>query len=217
MPKYKESVENFNKRMVKEHKVVLTCDEKVLFCKMCDTPLAAKQLFQVTQHLQTGKHLASVKRKEKQCTTTSQALITTMPDPNVSRNLHNFNMDIAKLCLEVNIPLHRVGHPTFKKFIETHTMYAAPSVTKLREKCVPKVYENCINKMKSIADDKFIWVAIDETTDCEERYVANFVFGLLGEEDEITKSYLFASKQLQVTNSNSIGTFFNDCVTELGE
>ncbi len=56
MPKYKESLESFNRRMVNEHIGILTCDNQLLFCKMCDTPVAAKQVFQVNQHLQTAKH-----------------------------------------------------------------------------------------------------------------------------------------------------------------
>jgi len=36
-----------------------------------------------------------------------------------------------------------------------------------------------MNKIRSYVTDKKIWVSIDETTDCEGRYIANVVVGIL--------------------------------------
>lgn len=58
---------------------------------------------------------------------------------------------------------------------------------------------------------------MDETTDSEQRYIANFVFGVLGVADERDKSYLFAIKVLNVTNNSTIATFFDESLKDLGK
>lgn len=64
-------------------------------------------------------------------------------------------------------------------------------------------------------DGKKLWVSIDETSDCEQRYVACFVFGILGEEEERTKCYLGNMAQLESVNHSTIAAFFNDSLTVL--
>lgn len=94
-------------------------------------------------------------------------------------------MDLTKTFIESNIPLHTIRQPSMVKFLEIHTKYGVPSESTLR-KCIPKIYNECMNKMKGIAANKYLWVSIDETTDSEERYVANFIFGVLG----VDRSYV---------------------------
>lgn len=215
MPPYKQSVEAFNRRIVKDFPSVFRCDEKILFCRMCDIVVNAKQLFQVKQHLETAKHIASVKRKSGE--SSSQELITNLSDSATDRDANKFTMDLVQTFLNANIPLNKVCHPSIQGFIENYTKYAVPSVSKLRTKCVPLLYEKCRNKLKQIAQNNFIWVSIDETTDCEQRFVANFIFGVLGVEEEKERCHLFASKQIEVTNSVSMAKFFDECVLELGK
>lgn len=124
-------------------------------------------------------------------------------------------MDLAKCFLEANIPLHKISNPSVKHFLEKHTKYTVPSESTLRTKCLPKLYEESLEKMKQIAADNYLWVSIDECTDCEQRFVANLVFGVLGVEKERGRSYLFASKQLTVTNSATIAQFFGESMNEL--
>lgn len=103
------------------------------------------------------------------------------------------------------------------EFIAKHTKYAAPSESTIRNKCLPILHQECIDKMKKIAGNNYIWISVDETTDCEQRFVANFIFGVLGDEAERGKSYLFASEVLETTNHSTIATFVDDCVKELGK
>ena len=56
---------------------------------------------------------------------------------------------------------------------------------------------------------------MDECRDCEQRIVANFVFGVLGVEKERNRSYLFASKILTKTKSVTTAQFFNESLNEL--
>lgn len=126
-------------------------------------------------------------------------------------------MDLASCFVKSNIPLYKMRDPALVEFLEKHTKYAAPSETHLRSKCIPKIYEECVEKLKRIAAEKYIWVSLDETTDSEQRYVVNFVFGILGVEEERGRCYLFSSKVLNQVNNSTIARFFDDTVGELGK
>lgn len=95
-------------------------------------------------------------------------------------------------------------HPDLVGFLEKHTKYAAPTEFTLRTKCLPAIYTEYIAKMKAIAAGKYIWVSVDESTDCDQRYVANFVFGVLNVEEERGRSYLFSSAGLNAVNKSII-------------
>lgn len=89
------------------------------------------------------------------------------------------------------------------------------SESTLRTKYLPIFYDECIEKMKMIAAGNFIWISVDESTDSEQRLVANFVFGELNVERERGRSYLFASQVLEATNSSTVATFFDECIAQL--
>lgn len=125
--------------------------------------------------------------------------------------------DLTECFLEANIPIHKINYPSVVKFIEKYTKYAAPSETTMRTKCLPTLYDKCIERLKGIASNNYIWISIDETTDREQRYVANFVFGVLGLENERNRSYIFASSVLEAANKSTIATFFDESVKQLGK
>lgn len=58
-------------------------------------------------------------------------------------------------------------------------------------------------------------MALDETTDTENRNVANFVFGILGNESEKDKSYLLMLEVLERVNHSTVAAFFNNALTIL--
>lgn len=219
MGKEKETLDLFFQRIVDEYKGEFRTDGKVLFCLMCDCEVAAKQKSQVKQHRSTAKHLAGGERKSKDDSSKkTQALLTTMNmGGDVNRNVNKFAMDLTKAFIQSNIPLYTIRHPSMVNFLETHTKYGVPSETTLRNKCLPKIYEECMTKMKDIAKNNYLWVSMDETTDSEERYVVNFIFGVLGVERERDRSYLFASKVLEKVNHTTMAAFFDECVNELSK
>lgn len=208
----------FLKRVVKEYPGQFRCDKDVLFCLMCDIRVSIKQLSQAKQHISTQKHQDAIDRKSGGVKSSSQSLLTTLHETvDKNRDASEFALDLAKCFLESNIPLHKISHPSVANFIEKHTKYAVPSETSLRQKYLPVLYDECIEKMKKIAANNFIWCSIDESTDSEQRFVANFVFGVLNVERERGKSYLFASKVLEATNSSTVATFFDECIAQLGK
>lgn len=212
MPKPKELKRTFLQRIIDDFPNVFRCDDQILFYLKCDEEVSAEQYSQVTQHLKTKKHTQNVERKSKYGGNTSQALLTTIQKPE-NEDFKNFAMDLTRAFLNSNIPLHKITNPSIVGFIEKYTKFAAPTERTLRRNYVPALYDECINRMKEIAAGQKIWVSIDETTDCEQRYIANFVFGVLGQPD---RCYLFAIKQLEATNSSTVATFFDESVNALG-
>lgn len=218
MPKHKETQSAFNRRMTNDFPGIFRCDGSVLFCLLCDTNISAKQLFEVKQHMKTGKHAASAKRKSQGKSNTNQTLLTTLQETiDENRNSSGFAMDLTKCFLEANIPLKKITHPAVVKFVEKHTKYTPPSEGTMRNKYLPILYDNCVDRMKRIAANNYVWISIDESTDCEQRYVANFVFGVLGVEHGRGRSYLFSSQVLQAANKSTIAAFFDESLKELGQ
>lgn len=64
------------------------------------------------------------------------------------------------------------------------------------------LYETYISELQLKAASKKIWVSLDETTDSEQRLVANFVFGIF-EADECEKSYLLNLAHIERANASS--------------
>ncbi|XP_055308042.1 uncharacterized protein LOC129572144 [Sitodiplosis mosellana] len=218
MGKDKESGKAFFKRMEKTYPNEFRADDSVLFCKMCDVPVTATQKCQVEQHRKTGKHASSIARKNKTGDNKTQTLLTTVKNDTADndRDAIEFHKDLAKAFAQANIPFHKITHPAVKELFEKHTKYALPSVFTLRNKYLPQLFDETLTKLKQIAADQFIWVSLDESTDCEQRYVVNFVFGVLGVVKEFGRSYLFASKVLDAVNNSAIAAFFDECINELG-
>lgn len=214
MPKTKEDLGTFFRRILKEFPNIFRTNGKILFCKICDNEISAKQIFQVKQHLQTAKHVSNLKRKENG-NFLSQELISNCGEADRSANV--FSMDLARAFLQANIPLHKIRNESVVTFIEKYTKFAAPSEYCLRSKCLPSLYNEVKEKMKKIAENNYIFVTIDETTDVDQRMIANFVFGILGVEEKRGETYLFASSELEATNSTTIGTFFDKSIQELGK
>lgn len=86
----------------------------------------------------------------------------------------------------------------------------------MRNKYVDIIYEERIEYFRSKAENKKIWVSLDETQDTEQRYVPNFIFGLMESDDvERGKCYLLNVATLEATNSSTISAFFLDSLTIL--
>ena len=215
MPKEKETLSSFYRRVSKEYQNVFRTDNSVLFCLICDCEVPAKQICQVRQHLSTKKHLASVKRKSSVENRSNQTLLTTLNENRT--DVSQFAIDLADCFIKANIPLFAIRNPAVVNFIEKYTKYASPSEFTLRNKILPKIYDDTIQKMKDFAKNKHIWVTVDESTDSEDRFVANFVFGILGDEEEKDRCYLFASDVLSSVNNSTIATFFDKCINELSK
>lgn len=93
-----------------------------------------------------------------------------------------------------------------------------PSESSLRAKYVPLLYKTVMNDMIEKASNSYIWVSIDETTDVEQRLVANFIFGILdGRADSVErqKCYLLNVATVEAANASNMAGFFNDSLSLL--
>lgn len=209
MPKEKESQSEFLLRMCKVYPGVFRVDHSVLFCKICNCAITALKLLSVKQHLETAKHKACEQRK----TSFSQTLLTEHQQAN-----NTFSIDLCKMFMAANIPLHKINHPCVKGFFDKYVNESIPSVSNLRLRYVPQLYQNAIEHMRAKAHNRRIWISIDETTDVEQRRVVNLVFGVLnntGDSSEREKCYLFNVAQVDAANANTMATFVNDSLSRL--
>lgn len=117
--------------------------------------------------------MGNLNRKNKNSNNKAQALLLTLKTPAENQSASVFSMDLARAFLQSNTALHKINHPSVMNFIRKYTKFAAPSETALRQKCIPEIYKETIDRMKQIAAGKYFWVSIDEAKDCEQRCVAN--------------------------------------------
>lgn len=193
--------------MIQANPGVFRKDNSILFCNFCEKVVEAKKISQVTQHIGGKTHEKAAKWKNANPSSKkTQSLITDKTGPRLSE----FNADLCRTFLEANIPLYRVNHPSIIEFIKKYTNRDAPDESTLRRNYLPNLYDEAIEKLRAKAAGKHIWVSLDETTDVEQRMVANFVFGILDDESERGKSYLLNTAQLEKTNANTVATFFTD-------
>lgn len=213
MPKNrKETHGEFLVRVKEKYTNIFRIDDKdksFLFCIFCEQKVNATRMSQVTQHLSTKTHMENGDKK-KSNNLPQQSLVSDFAAPSKGPQLKEFHMDLCKMLIGANIPVYKVTHPSVVAFIEKHTKEKVPSDTTLRENYFPKLYNDTIEKLRSKVVGKKIWVSLDESTDVEHRMVANFVFGILGEENERGKSYLLNVSELSKTNANTIAVFFNE-------
>lgn len=147
----KESNSDFYERIMREHPGVFRADSSTLFCLYCDKSVSAKQMCQVTQHIKTTVHKRSAERKKMQPGGSNQTLLLTSFATDPSRDVGKFTMDLASCFTKANIPFYKLRDPEVKRFLQKHTTYTVAFNETLRTKCLPAIYNDCVDKMKKIA------------------------------------------------------------------
>lgn len=197
----KESANVFNARMVKEYPKILKMDSSVLLCVLCNCTINGNKVYNVHQHFKTSKHNQAM---EKNSSAPKQSFLK-----NFTSDLNTYHLDLCRTFLNANIPLHKISDPGVRSFLEKYHKNSLPSESTLRTKYVPTIYESYLKELQAKAQSKKIWVSMDETTDSEQRMVANFVFGLLEENGE-GKSYLLNMAHIERSNASTMAAFFTD-------
>ena len=82
-----------------------------------------------------------------------------------------------------------------------------PDESTVRKNCVKQCYDLTIESIREKIEDNFVWVSIDETQDCEGRFIANCIVGSLNKNEQSTP-YLLAVEQFEITNSSTVSEFF---------
>lgn len=206
----KETHREFISRMVREYPKIFRADNNVLYCIVCDCKAPAIKLSSVKDHLDSKKHIKATGIRSK--STKNQTLVTSFQTSQAEVNA--FHMDLCKSFLEANIPRHKISHASVVELFEKYMNRPIPSENTLRNKYVPILYDRSIADMRAKAANKCIWVSLDETTDSEKRFVANFIFGLMEGVDEKSqergKCYLLNVATLESANAACVSAFFVD-------
>jgi len=92
--------------------------------------------------------------------------------------------------------------------MKEHTEKEIPDESTLGKNYLSECYQETINKTRSYVTGKKIWVSIDETIDCESRYISNVVIGTL-QKYEPGKIFLLTSEELERTNYSTISKIFD--------
>jgi len=120
-----------------------------------------------------------------------------------------FNEDLCAALVVSNIPRNKLQIPEFKNFLEKYTGKHIPDESTLRKNYIGPCYDNVIITIREVIGNSDIWIAVDETTDTNERYIANLIVGVL-KHDTPSQPYLLTCKKLPKTNHSTISRFIND-------
>ena len=102
-----------------------------------------------------------------------------------------------------------------KNLFKKYTGRSLPDQSTLRKYYVRSMYDSTMKKLREKATGQKLWASIDESTDVEQRYVACFVFGILGVEGERKKCYLSNVSALSKVYHNTLAAFFTDSLFSL--
>ena len=118
------------------------------------------------------------------------------------------------MMVSSNIPLHKVEADSFGKLFEKYTTHAIPTESTLRKNYLASCYEDTINKIRNSVGKNKIWVSIDQTSDVDDRFVANVVVGTLKHEQP-GEIFLLMCEVLERVNNSSIAVVFDNAMNLL--
>lgn len=139
-----------------------------LFCTYCSTYVNSDRRSLVLQHINTTKHQRLSNRSS------SQPLIK-----ETVNKQQVFCNDIASMLVEADIPVSKLDHPAVRQFFAKYVQHNLPSESTIRKNYIPKLYDEKVQEMRQALVDKYIWIAVDETTDVCGRCVTNVFAGTL--------------------------------------
>ena len=183
---------------------------KKFWCKPCEKAISADQKSQLKQHRESEKHRSNSSLKRKLV----QPQLSFNDPKKVCTREEKIGQDLCTALLAANIPIQKVEVPKFREFLEENIGFVMPSVNTIRQKYVPKVYENAFESIKKDLEGKNIWMSIDETTDKVGRKVANVIIGELNSE-KYCKPYLAKCTFLEAADHGTIARLANDTLKEL--
>ena len=183
----------------------ISTDNIILFCKACEKKVGSEKRFQVLQHINTSKHKELVIKKRETENKPKQKQLAEC----LGSRLTQFSSDLCEVFIACDIPLFKLNNPTLRNFLQKYTNEHVPDESTLRETYVSQCYKRVISNIQNTLRNQFVWISVDETTDCEGRYIANFIVGALCKENPTTP-YLLNVAVLEVTNNTTITQFVID-------
>ena len=177
-------------------------------CKKCDNyyvDVDFRAKTKIEKHCTSEKHKRSLElaRKRQTVIQSGQAL---------SKN--EFWAELTTMLVRSNIPISSVEGEDSKQFMEKWTKKVLPSESTLRKNYLEGEYLDQMKKIKNAAENKDIYIIVDETTDVRGKAVAAVLIGILGD-DELSKPQLFNVVELERTNATTITQIVNTTFMEI--
>lgn len=166
----------------------------------------------IDQHAKTPSHIGKCE-KFKKSTVHHQTLGQCLKNNSKQTEQEKFNKDLCQALVATNIPLNKLNNLNFQLFLKKYCKLNIPDESTLRKKFVDSCYADTLFTIKQIIGNNYIYFIVDETTDNCGRYIAHLLIGSLCE-DNVSKSYLISSKQLEKTNNLTITRFIQDGLSE---
>ena len=207
---FKEGDQNLMKKRLNQFAEHFIIKDNNFICKFCNIIIEYKAKQHILKHISTKKHSTNMnKAKNNGTILTSTALHTTPKrySTPISEQV-NFNEDLLKMCLEANIPVNKINHPSVRSFLSKYIdtkKYSIPEATTLNKTYLPRRY-NVIEEIRNEINDNSIWISVDETTDICGRYMVHFIVGILNE-NQPGKGRILTSEPVSSTNGQSISDF----------
>ncbi len=129
-------------------------------CKYCERTFSGTQKGLFRQHINTEKHKKNVEQKKKR-TATQARLEELIPQETKKSKLDLVSMDLCKMMVASNIPLHKMNNPIFRDFFESHLSMALPGVGTLRTKYLPLCYDEVMKSIKEHLRSGSLWISAD--------------------------------------------------------
>lgn len=206
MPKAKPSKSCHLKQIVAEFgDYIFSTDGDILYCKMCDTKVAAEKRFTVQQHIGRDKHIRAVQISNKK--KSAQRLLQQCSYEGENKS-SDFFRDLCDALVSAYIPFWALINEKLKNFLEVNCGRSIPDESTLRKNYLSKCYNNILEMIRNKVHGKKIFVSFDETCDMEARYVANVIIGTL-EIDGPGEVFLLTSDVLESVNHSTICKLFD--------
>ena len=141
---------------------------------------------------------------------TQEGCSTAGSSQSVAKTRQQFHADLCSFFMKCDIPLNNVNKEACKEFMKKYTGRSVPDQSTLRKYYVSEIYNKTMKELRRKAFGQKLWVSLDETTDVDQRYIACFIFGVLGVEEEREKCYLANVAVLPKVNHYTISAFFNN-------
>jgi len=187
-------------------------NEKICFCKFCESSFRATMKSQLIQHTKSEKH-----EKNKQLKAKKRLMQVQMEDvvsPHKKSKMDILGKQLCEAFLAANIPWKKLEIPRFHEFLEENIGVALPTETTLHVTHLEDCYNETMEHIKMELQDKAIWISVDETTDSVGRYVANILIGKL-EKEKYNAPFLVNCAFLEKTDSSTIARLVNDTLHSL--
>lgn len=65
-----------------------------------------------------------------------------------NENQETFNFDLAKMIVGADIPPSKLRNHFFLEFLKKYTLFEIPGETVIREKYIPRLYDETLQKMR---------------------------------------------------------------------